>query len=582
MQISLRHSLFRILLGGIVITASLILISVWNGTTSLVQSSLDKEIDVAKKILKYRLQGKADEIGQLGSALGREFELIAPLLMSQQDNDIETTQSFLETLKRRVNADWTAYVSLSGEVVTTFPAGVPITRISGEKEYLLSPTDTYTRGFFIISDSLYHVVVSRVMAPDVKAFFMSGFEISDNFLDDLSDIMQAEIIVHSTTEVTSIPLAIASSVEPAVAQSILQSGSEQLNWLDFLTGGQDSYVSRRVDMSDVGLEGLPVKVTIALDVTKQYQGFANLLFSIVVISVIAIAVSMMVVMLLSHRVSRPVSRLVEAVDSIADGNYEQALPDTGNLREIADLSHAFSSMQSNLKSREERIRFQAQHDMLTGLYNRNYVEEHIAARLQSRESFQVVGINVNGFRTINDLYGYVNGDKVLQVTAQRLARWPGMAARLSGGEILYIAETRLTDVQLETLRHILEQSVEVGLVAIPVKVSLVLLNCPGDAESAEDLFRKINIVNDEAIRSGHWLVEYENDLEKHYLRRLSIITELKRSLQSERSELSMVYQPKISLDTMTVSSMEALVRWNSEALGFVPPDEPVYAGHSEY
>lgn len=573
MQISLRHSLFRILLGGIVITASLILISVWNGTTSLVQSSLDKEIDVAKKILKYRLQGKADEIGQLGSALGREFELIAPLLMSQQDNDIETTQSFLETLKRRVNADWTAYVSLSGEVVTTFPAGVPLTRISGEKESLLSPTDTYTRGFFIISDSLYHVVVSRVMAPDVKAYFMSGFEISDNFLEGLSDIMQAEIIVHSTTEVTSIPLAIASSVEPAVAQSILQAGSEQLNWLDFLTGGQDSYVSRRVDMSDVGLEGLPVKVTIALDVTKQYQGFANLLFSIVVISVIAIAVSMMVVMLLSHRVSRPVSRLVEAVDSIADGNYEQALPDTGNLREIADLSHAFSSMQSNLKSREERIRFQAQHDMLTGLYNRNYVEEHIAARLQSRESFQVVGINVNGFRTINDLYGYVNGDKVLQVTAQRLARWPGMAARLSGGEILYIAETTLTDVQLETLRHILEQSVEVGLVAIPVKVSLVLLNCPADAESAEDLFRKINIVNDEAIRSGHWLVEYENDLEKHYLRRLSIITELKRSLQSERSELSMVYQPKISLDTMTVSSMEALVRWNSEALGFVPPDE---------
>ncbi|MEC7633274.1 MAG: EAL domain-containing protein, partial [Pseudomonadota bacterium] len=50
-------------------------------------------------------------------------------------------------------------------------------------------------------------------------------------------------------------------------------------------------------------------------------------------------------------------------------------------------------------------------------------------------------------------------------------------------------------------------------------------------------------------------------------------TELKRALASQQNELSMVYQPKIDLQTMKVCSMEALIRWNNSVLGFVPPDE---------
>ncbi|MDY6977446.1 MAG: EAL domain-containing protein [Pseudomonadota bacterium] len=83
----------------------------------------------------------------------------------------------------------------------------------------------------------------------------------------------------------------------------------------------------------------------------------------------------------------------------------------------------------------------------------------------------------------------------------------------------------------------------------------------------------MNIVTDEAIHSGSWFVRYRTDLEDKYNRRLSITTELKRVLASQQNELSMVYQPKVDLKTMKVCSMEALIRWNSSTLGFVPPDE---------
>jgi EAL domain-containing protein (putative c-di-GMP-specific phosphodiesterase class I) len=193
--------------------------------------------------------------------------------------------------------------------------------------------------------------------------------------------------------------------------------------------------------------------------------------------------------------------------------------------------------------------------------------------MAEKSSVQVIAITVLGFRTINDLYGYSNGDNTLKTLALRLQRWPGISARLAGGEILYITHETLNQEQLETLKHILEQPVESNLIAIPVKVAMAIINCPVDASTSEELFRKMNIVTDEAIHTGEWCVSYRTELEDKYTRRLSITTELKRALASQQDELSMVYQPKVDLASMKVSSMEALIRWNNSLLGFVPPDE---------
>lgn len=574
MQISLRHSLFRILLGGIVITVSLILISVWNGTTSLVQTSLDKEITVSKGVFRNVIEERAKILGTMVNLSSTHFDTVSQMLRDQSQESVATTESFLESMQGRTGADWVAYVTLTGEVVASVPDYMPYGSEFPERgRALLSPFEDYTSGFMIVDGNLFHVVVAPVKMPRAVGYSVSGFAINSQFLKALSGITQGEIIVHTTTAITEQPLALATSLSLSSAQRILEEERAQLSWLDFLAGNQQSFVSRRLNLEDMAMAGLPVELTLAIDVSEQYDGFAKLLLTIVSISLLAILVSMLFVMFLSRRVSRPVSRLMKAVNRIADGEYDQTLPNDSRLTEIANLSRAFTTMQDSLKSREERIRFQAQHDMLTGLYNRNYMEQLVADRLATGVPFQVLGISIPGFRTINDLYGYANGDKVLQVVCERLCRWQGVAARLSGGEVLFIAEAPLTTLQLETLQHILEQPVEVELVAIPVKVAFATIDCPADANSAEELFRKINIVTDEQNQSGDWLMCYDQELENRYLRRLSIITELKHCLQSEQSELSMVYQPKIALREQRVCSMEALIRWNSKVLGFVPPDE---------
>ncbi|MCU7554318.1 EAL domain-containing protein [Alteromonas sp. ASW11-19] len=574
MQISLRHSLFRILLGGIVITVSLILVSVWNGTTSLVQNSLDKEITVSKGVFRNVIEERAKILGTVVNLSSTHFDTISQMLRDQSQESVATTKSFLESMQGRTRADWVAYVTVTGKVVASVPDYMEYGSDFPQRgRALLSPFEDYTSGFMIVDGTLFHVVVAPVKMPRAVGYSVSGFAINNRFLKALSGITQGEIIVHTTKDITDKPLALATSLSPSNAQRILEEGRSQLSWLDFLAGNQRSFVSRRLNLEDMAMDGLPVELTLAIDVSEQYDGFAKLLLTIVTISLLAILVSMLFVMFLSRRVSRPVSRLMKAVNRIADGEYDQTLPNDSRLTEIANLSRAFTTMQHSLKNREERIRFQAQHDMLTGLYNRNYMEQLVADRLAGGVPFQVLGITIPGFRAINDLYGYANGDKVLQVVSERLCRWQGVAARLSGGEVLFIAEAPLTTLQLETLQHILEQPVEVELVAIPVKVAFATIDCPADANSAEELFRKINIVTDEQTQSGHWLMRYDQELENRYLRRLSIITELKHCLQSEQSELSMVYQPKVALRERQVCSMEALIRWNSKVLGFVPPDE---------
>ena len=102
---------------------------------------------------------------------------------------------------------------------------------------------------------------------------------------------------------------------------------------------------------------------------------------------------------------------------------------------------------------------------------------------------------------------------------------------------------------------------------------MAVLECPEDASDTEELFRKLNIVSDNAIRSGAALTYYSEALEQGYNRRLLITTELKRVLATQQHELSVVYQPKIDLKTMKVCSMEVLLRWNNSRLGQVSPDE---------
>ena len=560
MQISLRQSLFRTLLGGILVAAFLIMASVWESANSLVQQNINQDIAVTEKVLHRLIDDRQAIVKSVSNVLLRSYDFRRAV----GTEDTPSIEAAFTSYAKRINTDVIALVDLNHNVVASY------TDLFTPNEQLKASTALaakgYESGFFLINDRLLQLNLYRVEIPTLRYYLIIGIEFDSALLEDLRRLVEADIIISGKGDQGII----ASTLVDEQARSILNA-QESPSWLDVTFTNQLTYMRRSVTLSSMGT--LPVDITIAIDVSEAYQSFTHIQLSILIFTLIAIFVALGFSMILARNVSGPVSNLVNAVNRVAAGNYGAILSKPSRLKEISALATAVDSMQDSIKQREKRIRYQAQHDVLTGLFNRNYVEQYFESQINSNKSVQVLAIAVIGFRTINDLYGYSNGDTALKTLAERLMRWPGTSARLAGGEILYISESRLDEAQLETLKHILEQPVESNLIAIPIKIAMAVISCPSDADNSEELFRKINIVSDEAIHTGQWCVHYRADLEARYVRRLTITTELKRALASEQSELSMVYQPKVDLSTMKVCSMEALIRWNNAVLGFVPPDE---------
>ena len=560
MQISLRQSLFRTLLGGIVIASLLIVAVVWKSANNLVEENLSQDIAVTEKVIHRLIDDRQAIIKSVSNVLLRSYDFRQAVGTSDQ----RSIQASFQSYASRINTDIIALVDLNHKVVASYSDYF----IPGEQLASSTALSAMGResGFFIVDGSFVQLNLYRVEIPTLRYYMIIGIEFNDEFLQELKELVDAEIIISSTNN----NAIIASTLANAQASNVL-GGNSVPSWFDVTFTKEHTYSSRPVTLSSDA--PLPVNITIAVDVSNAYQAFTNIQLTVLLVTLFAVIIALGFSMLLARNVSQPVSNLVKAVNRVASGNYGATLAQPSQLKEITELANAVDSMQESIQKRERQIRYQAQHDALTGLFNRPYVEEFFDQKMAQSVSLQVIAITVIGFRTINDLYGYSNGDNTLKALAERLLRWPGTSARLAGGEILYISDTALTDLQLETLKHILEQPVESNLIAIPVKVAVAVITCPEDAENSEELFRKMNIVTDEAIHTDEWCVRYRPELETRYVRRLTITTELKRALASQQRELSMVYQPKIDLSTMKVCSMEALIRWNNDKLGFVPPDE---------
>lgn len=560
MQKTLSQSLFQTLFIGIVIASLLIVGAVWRSASSLVVQNIDHDVSLAEKVFDKVVADRQAVILSVSKVLSRSFDFRRAV----GTKNIPSIEAAFSSYAERLNTDIIALVSLDHKVLASHSALFEVGQhLESSVALAANQRDS---GLFVVNDYLVQLSMIRVEIPTLRYYMIIGIEFDDALLHELKQLVDAEIIISKTgsNEILT------TTLNPNDAQEILNAEQDP-SWFDVTFKDELTYFTRQVNIG--ATDRLPVTITLAVDTTSAFKAFSRIQITILAFCLVAIFIALAFSLMLARNVTRPVSNLVKAVNRVASGSYGATLKEPSKLREIAELANAVDSMQANIKNRELDIRYQAEHDVLTGLFNRNYVEGYFESELEAGRTLQVVAITVIGFRTINDLYGYSNGDNTLKALAYRLQRWPGISARLAGGEVLYISHEPLNDDQLETLKHILEQPVESNLIAIPVKVAMAVIECPQDAFTSEELFRKMNIVTDEAIHSDNWCVRYRAELEDKYNRRLAITTELKRALVSQQNELSMVYQPKIDLVTMKVCSMEALIRWNSSVLGFVPPDE---------
>jgi diguanylate cyclase (GGDEF)-like protein/PAS domain S-box-containing protein len=234
------------------------------------------------------------------------------------------------------------------------------------------------------------------------------------------------------------------------------------------------------------------------------------------------------------------------------------------------------------KHYEEEIKYQATHDRLTGLVNKEMFETKLSDAIDQRESeediFAVTFLDLDRFKNLNDSLGHHIGDKILQIIARRITesvKQVDTVSRFGGDEYALIIESckeKKDAIRLSTdiLRKI-QEPISIQGYELFIQTSTGIAFYPDDGKSSEELIKNADTTLFKAKSMGrNNLQQYTSELNMQVKKKLMIESKLNRAI--ENNEFSVHYQPKIDLISMKIMGMEALIRWNNDELGNLSPE----------
>jgi diguanylate cyclase (GGDEF)-like protein len=243
---------------------------------------------------------------------------------------------------------------------------------------------------------------------------------------------------------------------------------------------------------------------------------------------------------------------------------------------------------------EEKVRYMAYYDGLTGLPNRRSFIETLDRRLAdtnpSREVSAVLFIEVDRLAVVNESLGHHAGDLLLQSAAERIlgcVRTEDVVAgpqlgdpnrlvsRLEGGQfVILLSQLRrleMSAVIAERLLQALSQPFKIEGHEVFVGASIGVGVFPHDGDSALQLLRNAHLAAEHSKASEESSFKYyAESMNDSARRRLSLEADLRRAL--EREELELHFQPQFDVETDLIVGAEALLRWRHSEHGMVRPD----------
>jgi cyclic di-GMP phosphodiesterase Gmr len=228
---------------------------------------------------------------------------------------------------------------------------------------------------------------------------------------------------------------------------------------------------------------------------------------------------------------------------------------------------------------QERLRVLANTDTITGLPNRNAIHELISDAINARGETQVgvVYLDLDNFKKVNDAYGHMFGDQLLQAVALAILSCldEGQTlARLGGDEFIVMAtDTSQGSLEAMASRILtrLRQPFRIGLIEIYTGCSLGIALAPHHGNDRESVIRNADTAMYTAKENGRGkFCVFSPEMNQRVFEYLWLDTNLRKALDND--QLLIHYQPKITWRG-EVRSLEALVRWQSPERGLIPPLE---------
>jgi diguanylate cyclase (GGDEF)-like protein/PAS domain S-box-containing protein len=270
-----------------------------------------------------------------------------------------------------------------------------------------------------------------------------------------------------------------------------------------------------------------------------------------------------------------------------DGHYLwfaiKARPVVGSDGEVVRLVGTLTDV-TEFKNAEERLLYDAVHDNLTGLPNRELFLDRLEsvlafAKADSLIRPAVIVIDLDRFKQVNDSVGIAVGDSILLTLARRLGRLlkpQDTLARLSGDQFALILLSEHDSEHIVAFAEMLRKGLRAPITfndrEIFLTASMGIALADGQPHRGDEVLKDAELAMFHAKRIGGDRIElFKPSMRARKTDRLALESELRRAL--ERDEITILYQPIVRLADRSIAGFEALARWDHPKMGRTSPSE---------
>jgi len=560
----------------ILLTVIFLTISNWFRFADYAEAQIEQKMHIAQNVLNQTLSLQEQVLITTASVLAADFGF----KQAVATQDKQTIKSVLMNHGKRINADLMLIVNLDGNLLASSSNHSFSTELIEKNISQLPFREIYAR-ILSIDNKVFQVIVVPVKAPRVIAYTVIGFEFDQTALLQLKDLLSLDISLvkngTSQNKAEHIHLIESSITDKAIKQQALF-GSKQQSPSLFLASSEYFH-------KDITLSGSrDVSAILSVSLIQIQHDFNQLIISILIIAFVVIIIAITFSRMLSQSVSAPLNILMNITKKIGRGELEVPKLSHSLPAEFTELYQGFVMMGSAIEQREEEIIYQAERDILTGLYNRykalNKIEEH----LNSHTNLVLIAFNIKDFNAISDTIGINNINAILKEMAYRINAYvethkKGVTARINSDEFLICLPINSSDAisaVIERLKIELERPFLVADIKINLCLFYGIANSMNHGGDAEKLIRRSVMAAKAANQNQTSVRYYQQGDDEAYLHKLHLIEELKAALDNPNSPLFMNYQPKLNLQTGKVDKLEALIRWINNKNEFVNPEKFIH------
>jgi diguanylate cyclase (GGDEF)-like protein len=569
---SFRKRLLVLIIGLVIVTQTVTLAAVLLSTRRAVEARAAEQMRSGGTLAEHLIDFRAGQLANAVAVLAGDFgfrEAVAsghtPTILSAARNNAQ-----------RIGADMVLLLDTRGRVLaaTSSAASAAGTSLGSLIDDAGSARDQAS--FRVLGAHGYQFFIAPVRTPETIGWLAMGFVADDALATRIHDLVGSEvaIVTHGSGGETRIATTLPAARTAGGSVAVTFPAANDRPHLTRLAAADYLSFARRLDV-----RGDPVDVILLKPLEDVLAPYRDLRDDMLVIDGLALLVAAVVGAVLGRSATRPIGELAQAAHRIQRGEYHTAVSIAGG-NEFRSLAAAFNAMQSNIAAREADITFQAYHDPLTGLPNRAQSKRALESLLSGAErpaGAALLLIELRNLRDINGSLGHRVGDDVLREAARRLQQNVGSddtVARLGETQFLVIApgcSAERATLFAEQLCAVIRTGFHLGGMSLDVRLACGVCLYPAHAATADELLQRVQVALEDTDETRVRTVLYRPGQDEQHRRRLTLVTDLRHAI--DQDQLTLVYQPKVTMASRSVRSLEALVRWSHPQLGAVSPAE---------